>query len=75
MDPVDPDPDPQHRGEYGYEFARTDIRKYSFAVRVVEPWNRLPDTLKKQRSFQERVEATEKIDPTRDQNWLSEKTT
>jgi hypothetical protein len=29
------------------QFARTDIRKYSFAVRVVEPWNRLPDTLKK----------------------------
>jgi ribonuclease P/MRP protein subunit RPP40 len=29
------------------QFARTDIIKYSFAVRVVEPWNRLPDTLKK----------------------------
>ncbi len=29
------------------QFARTDIRKYSFAVRVVEPWNRLPDTLKR----------------------------
>ncbi len=29
------------------QFARTDIRKYSLAVRVVEPWNRLPDTLKK----------------------------
>ena len=29
------------------QYARTDIRKYSFAVRVVEPWNRLPDTLKK----------------------------
>jgi hypothetical protein len=31
------------------QFARTDIKKYSFAVlvRVVEPWNRLPDTLKK----------------------------
>ncbi len=29
------------------QFARTDIRKYSFAVKVVEPWNRLPDTPKK----------------------------
>jgi hypothetical protein len=29
----------------------------------------------KQGSFQERVEATEKRDSTRDQNWLSEKTT
>jgi hypothetical protein len=26
--------------------ARTDIRKHSFAVRVVEGWNRLPDKVK-----------------------------
>jgi hypothetical protein len=25
------------------QFARTDIRKQSFAVRAVEKWNRLPD--------------------------------
>jgi hypothetical protein len=39
-------------------------KKYSFAVKVVEPWNRLPDTLKKQQqgSFQEGVEAAEKIE-------------
>jgi hypothetical protein len=24
----------------------SEIRDYSFAARVVEPWNRLPDTLK-----------------------------
>jgi hypothetical protein len=23
------------------QYARTDIRKYSFGVRVVEPWNKL----------------------------------
>jgi hypothetical protein len=46
--------DAQHRprtrqtGEYRLvqKFARTDPRKYSFAVRVVDPWNRLPDDLK-----------------------------
>jgi hypothetical protein len=27
-------------------YARTDIRKYSFAVRVLEGWNRLPDQVK-----------------------------
>jgi hypothetical protein len=28
------------------QYARTDIRKYSFTVRVVEPWNQLPDSVK-----------------------------
>jgi hypothetical protein len=28
------------------QYARTDIRKYSFPVRVVESWNRLPDQVK-----------------------------
>jgi len=27
-------------------YARTDIRKESFAIRVVETWNRLPDRVK-----------------------------
>ncbi len=29
-----------------FQYARTDIRKRSFAVRVVEGWNRLPDQVK-----------------------------
>jgi hypothetical protein len=28
------------------QYARTDIRKYSFPVRVVESWDRLPDQVK-----------------------------
>jgi hypothetical protein len=38
----------QTEGEYRLiqKFARTDPRKYSFAVRVVDPWNRLPNDLK-----------------------------
>jgi ribonuclease P/MRP protein subunit RPP40 len=28
------------------KYARTDIRKESFAIRVVETWNRLPDSVK-----------------------------
>jgi hypothetical protein len=28
------------------QYARTDTRKYSFSVRVVDPWNHLPDTVK-----------------------------
>jgi hypothetical protein len=28
------------------QYAKTDIRKYFFAVRVVEPWNQLPDSFK-----------------------------
>jgi hypothetical protein len=28
------------------QYARTDPRKYSFAVRTVEKWNRLPDEVK-----------------------------
>jgi hypothetical protein len=37
-------------------FARTDIRKYSFAVRTVEHWNNLPEgarTANSQQSFKE----------------------
>ena len=29
------------------QFARTDPRKYSFAVRTVESWNKLPEEIKK----------------------------
>jgi hypothetical protein len=29
-----------------HNMARTDIRKESFAIRVVETWNRLPDRVK-----------------------------
>jgi hypothetical protein len=38
----------QTEGEYRLiqKFAWTDPRKYSFAVRVVDPWNKLPDDLK-----------------------------
>ncbi len=28
------------------QYARTVVRKYSFPVRVVESWNRLPDNVK-----------------------------
>ncbi len=28
------------------QYARTDPRKYSFAVRTVESWNRLPESIK-----------------------------
>ncbi len=28
------------------QYAQTDLRKYSFAVRVVEPWNQLTDSVK-----------------------------
>jgi hypothetical protein len=28
------------------QYARTDVRKFSFPVRVVESWNRLPDSVK-----------------------------
>jgi hypothetical protein len=28
------------------QYARTDIRKASFAIRVAETWNRLPDRVK-----------------------------
>jgi hypothetical protein len=34
-----------HQG-LAVQYARTDIRKHSFAVRIVEKWNRLPDTVK-----------------------------
>jgi hypothetical protein len=33
--------------------ARTDIRKYSFFVRVVQKWNRLPDELKQSKNAEE----------------------
>jgi hypothetical protein len=28
------------------QYARTDTRKYSFAVRTMEKWNKLPDVIK-----------------------------
>jgi hypothetical protein len=46
----------QAAGEYGLgvKYARTDPRKFSFTMRTVEPWNRLPEEIKncnKQRGF------------------------
>jgi hypothetical protein len=39
----------QAAGEHGLgvQYARTDPRKYSFAMQSVEPWNRLPEEIKK----------------------------
>ena len=39
----------QAAGAHGLvtQFARTDPRKYSFAVRTVEVWNNLPDDTKR----------------------------
>jgi hypothetical protein len=38
----------QAAGEHGLmvQYARTDVRKYSFAVRTIEGWNNLPEELK-----------------------------
>ncbi len=38
----------QAAGEHGLgiQYARTDSRKYSFAVRTVEKWNNLPEDIK-----------------------------
>ncbi len=38
----------QSAGEHGLcvQYSRTDPRKNLFAMRMVEPWNRLPDTVK-----------------------------
>jgi len=38
----------QAAGEHGLgiQYARTDPRKYSFAVRTVEKWNNLPEEIK-----------------------------
>jgi hypothetical protein len=30
------------------QYARTDVRKNSFAVRVVDKWNHLPETFKRE---------------------------
>jgi hypothetical protein len=47
--------DKQHRLiALQFKYARTDIRKHSFAVRVVEGWNRLPDQVKMTASKNER---------------------
>jgi hypothetical protein len=35
------------------QVARTEIRKNSFAVRVVSKWNSLPDNIKESRSVEE----------------------
>jgi len=45
------------------QFARTDLRKYSFSVRVVEGWNSLPDNVRvapNQESFKSRLKAWRK---------------
>jgi hypothetical protein len=45
----------QVAGEHGLsvQFARTDPRKYSFAVRTVENWNKLPEDVKTSRNGEE----------------------
>ncbi len=43
------------------QYARKDIRKESFAIRVVETWNRLPDRVKlteKPESFKKEFKKT-----------------
>jgi hypothetical protein len=43
------------------KYAKTDIRKESFAIRVVETWNRLPDSVKlteKPESFKKELKKT-----------------
>ena len=45
------------------QFARTDIRKYSFAVRTVDKWNNLPDTVRQaetQLSFNSKLKRKQK---------------
>jgi hypothetical protein len=40
------------------QYARTDIRKHSFAVRAVESWNRLPISIRAEgrpKSFKQRL--------------------
>jgi hypothetical protein len=34
-------------------YSRTDPRKYSFAMRTVEPWNKVPDSVKEAPSGKE----------------------
>jgi ribonuclease P/MRP protein subunit RPP40 len=45
----------QAAGEHGLsvQFARTDPRKYSFSVRTVENWNKLPEDVKTSRNGEE----------------------
>ncbi len=45
----------QAAGEHGLsvQFARTDPRKYSFAVRTVENWNKLPEEVKTSQNDEE----------------------
>jgi hypothetical protein len=45
----------QAAGQHGLslQFARTDPRKYSFAVRTVENWNKLPEDVKTSRNGEE----------------------
>jgi hypothetical protein len=45
----------QAAGEHGLsvQYARTDPRKYSFTVRTVEDWNRLPEEVKSSRNGEE----------------------
>ncbi len=48
----------------GSQYARTDIRKHSFAVRTVENCNSLPDSIKaavRQETFKQRTEAIESL--------------
>jgi hypothetical protein len=43
------------------QYARTDPRKHSFAVRTVEPWNRLPESVRAAEtgeSFKRRLRGT-----------------
>ncbi len=46
------------------QYARTDPRKYSFAVRTVEKWNRLPDEVKSAptgKAFKEKLKKLYKV--------------
>ncbi len=42
----------QAAGEHGLsvQLARTDPRKHSFAIRTMEPWNKLPESIKNTKS-------------------------
>jgi hypothetical protein len=55
----------QTAGEHGLrvQYARTDPRKFSFTMRTVEPWNRLPEeikTAKDREAFRSRLKKHQK---------------
>jgi hypothetical protein len=55
------------------QYARTDVRKVSFAVRVMEPWNRLPTKHKNEgNQALKRIRKQEKLNPTQLGGWQME---